>query len=165
MPNHRLKTDSLQRQPGGPFWGNFLESPESFDHRFFGVSAREAESMDPQQRLLLQVAYEAIESATYCGLRATKLPDDVGCYVGVGSDDYSENVGSRDATAFSATGTLQAFNTGRISHFFGWTGPSITVDTACSSAAVAIHLACQVSTPFLIHCLVLIAWGVGAAHK
>ncbi|KAL2783208.1 hypothetical protein BJX66DRAFT_345151 [Aspergillus keveii] len=143
MPNHRLKTDSLQRQPGGPFWGNFLKSPGSFDHRFFGVSAREAESMDPQQRLLLQVAYEAMESATYCGLRATQLPDDIGCYVGVGTDDYSENVGSRDATAFSATGTLQAFNTGRISHFFGWTGPSITVDTACSSAAVAIHLACQ----------------------
>ncbi|KAJ0420596.1 hypothetical protein BJY00DRAFT_323834 [Aspergillus carlsbadensis] len=143
MPNHRLKADSLQRQPGGPFWGNFLERPESFDHRFFGVSAREAESMDPQQRLLLEVAYEAIESATYCGLRATKLPDDIGCYVGVGSDDYSENVGSRDATAFSATGTLQAFNSGRVSHFFGWTGPSVTVDTACSSAAVAIHLACQ----------------------
>ncbi|KAL5334680.1 hypothetical protein BJX70DRAFT_402312 [Aspergillus crustosus] len=143
MPNSRLKTDRLQREPKGPFWGNFLARPDAFDHRFFKISAREAESMDPQQRLLLQVAYEAMESAGYCGLRESQLPHDVGCYVGVGSDDYSENVGSRDATAFSATGTLQAFNSGRVSHYFGWTGPSVTVDTACSSAAVAIHLACQ----------------------
>ncbi|KAL2802294.1 hypothetical protein BJX63DRAFT_438016 [Aspergillus granulosus] len=143
MPTDRLKPDQLQREPKGPFWGNYLSRPDAFDHRFFGISAREAESMDPQQRLLLQVAYEAMESAGYCGLRGSKLPEDVGCYVGVGSDDYSENIGSRDATAFSATGTLQAFNSGRISHFFGWTGPSVTIDTACSSAAVAIHLACQ----------------------
>lgn len=144
MPESRLKPDQLQRKPDGPFWGNFIARPDAFDHRFFKISAREAESMDPQQRLLLQVAYEAMESAGYCGLRATKLPADVGCYVGVGTEDYSENVGSRNATAFSATGTLQAFNSGRVSHHFGWTGPSVTVDTACSSAAVAIHLARQV---------------------
>ncbi|CBF80428.1 hypothetical protein AN8383.2 [Aspergillus nidulans FGSC A4] len=143
MPNSRLKSGSLQREPKGPFFGNYLARPDAFDHRFFGISAREAESMDPQQRVLLQVAYEAMESAGYCGLRRSKLPDDIGCYVGVGCDDYSENVGSRNATAFSATGTLQAFNSGRISHYFGWSGPSVTVDTACSSAAVAIHLACQ----------------------
>jgi hypothetical protein len=145
MPSSRFKADELRRQPNGPFWGNFLSRPDAFDHRFFKISAREAESMDPQQRLLLQVAYEAMESAGYCGLRASQLPKDVGCYVGVGTEDYSENVASRDATAFSATGTLQAFNSGRVSHYFGWTGPSVTVDTACSSAAVAIHLACQVS--------------------
>lgn len=146
MPNDRLKLHELIREPKGPFWGNYLSQPEAFDHRFFGISAREAESMDPQQRLLLQVAYEAMESSGYCGLRVAELPKDVGCYVGVGSDDYSENVGSRDANAFSATGTLQAFNSGRISHYFGWSGPSVTIDTACSSAAVAIHLACKVST-------------------
>ncbi|GAB1210993.1 Non-reducing polyketide synthase trt4 [Aspergillus terreus] len=143
MPKNRFKLDELQREPKGPFWGNFLSRPDTFDHRFFKISAREAESMDPQQRLLLQVAYEAIESAGYCGLRASQLPQDVGCYVGVGTEDYSENVASRNATAFSATGTLQAFNSGRVSHYFGWTGPSVTIDTACSSAAVAIHLACQ----------------------
>ncbi|KAL4812411.1 hypothetical protein BDW67DRAFT_188682 [Aspergillus spinulosporus] len=143
MPNSRLKGDSLQREPKWPFFGNYLARPDAFDHRFFGISAREAESMDPQQRILLQVAYEAMESAGYCGLRGSELPDNIGCYIGVGCNDYSENVGSRNATAFSATGTLQAFNSGRISHYFGWSGPSVTVDTACSSAAVAIHLACQ----------------------
>ncbi|KAJ5827566.1 hypothetical protein N7447_004329 [Penicillium robsamsonii] len=143
MPNDRFKMKKLLRQPNGPFFGNYLDDPEAFDHRFFGISAREAEAMDPQQRLLLQVAYNAMESAGYCGISASSLTSDIGCYIGVGSDDYTDNVGSRDANAFSATGTLQAFNSGRISHYFGWSGPSLIVDTACSSAAVAIHLACK----------------------
>ncbi|KAI2699759.1 transcriptional regulator family: Helix-turn-helix [Penicillium roqueforti] len=143
LPNERFKMENLLREPKGPFWGNYLANPDVFDHRFFGISAREAEAMDPQQRLLLQVGYEAMESAGYCGLRTSNIPTDVGCYVGVGSDDYTDNVGSSNANAFSATGTLQAFCTGRLSHYFGWTGPSVVVDTACSSAAVSIHLACK----------------------
>jgi hypothetical protein len=145
LPNKRFNMDKLAREPKGPFFGNYLANPDVFDHRFFGISAREAEAMDPQQRLLLQVAYESMESAGYCGLKKANLPTDIGCYVGVGSDDYTDNVGSVNSNAFSATGTLQAFNSGRISHFFGWSGPSIVVDTACSSAAVAIHMACKVS--------------------
>lgn len=153
MPDERFKFSQLKREPKGPFFGNLLARPDAFDHRFFGISNREAENMDPQQRLLLQVAYEAMESAGYCGLDAADLPKDVGCYVGVGTDDYTGNVGSKHANAFSATGTLQAFNTGRISHHFGWSGPSVVVDTACSSAAVAIHLACKVLSPPFIKLL------------
>ncbi|KAJ5181613.1 Acyl transferase/acyl hydrolase/lysophospholipase [Penicillium cf. viridicatum] len=143
LPNERFKVDELPRQPKGPFFGNYLENPDVFDHRFFNISAREAEAMDPQQRLLLQVAYESMESAGYCGINKCNLSKDIGCYVGVGSDDYTDNVGSANANAFSATGTLQAFNSGRVSHFFGWSGPSVVIDTACSSAAVAIHMACK----------------------
>jgi len=144
LPNKRFRMDELPREPKGPFFGNYLANPDVFDHRFFNISAREAEAMDPQQRLLLQVAYEAMESAGYCGLKKSTLPTDIGCYVGVGSDDYTDNIGSANANAFSAMGTLQAFNSGRVSHYFGWSGPSIVVDTACSSAAVAIHMACKV---------------------
>jgi len=46
-------------------------------------------------------------------------------------------------TAFSSLGTLRAFLSGKISHYFGWTGPSVTYDTACSSSLVAIHQACK----------------------
>jgi hypothetical protein len=148
LPNQRFNMDKLAREPKGPFFGNYLANPDVFDHRFFGISAREAEAMDPQQRLLLQVAYESMESAGYCGLKKANLPTDIGCYVGVGSDDYTDNIGSVNSNAFSATGTLQAFNSGRISHFFGWSGPSVVVDTACSSAAVAIHMACKVRYDF-----------------
>lgn len=144
LPNKRFKINDLARKPDGPFFGNYLENPDVFDHRFFGISAREAEAMDPQQRLILQVAYESMESAGYTGLKKSTLPTDIGCYIGVGSDDYTDNIGSVNANAFSAMGTLQAFNSGRVSHFFGWSGPSLVLDTACSSAAVAIHLACKV---------------------
>lgn len=150
-PGSRFKIHKIAREPQGPFWGNYLASPDIFDNRFFNISSREAENMDPQQRLLLEVAYEAMESAGFCGLRSDQLPRDIGCYVGVGADDYTENVGSQHANAFSATGTLQAFNTGRVSHYFGWTGPSVVVDTACSSSAVAIHLACTVSPVNCFH--------------
>jgi hypothetical protein len=143
VPHNRFRAEELWREPKGPFWGNFVEDPDAFDHRFFQVSAREAASMDPQQRLILQVAYEAIESAGYAPRHG---PQRVGCYMGVGSVDYEANVSSDNATAFSATGTLRAFISGKVSHHFGWTGPSVTFDTACSSSAVAIHHACKVGT-------------------
>ncbi|KAI0442798.1 hypothetical protein F4803DRAFT_575191 [Xylaria telfairii] len=144
LPSDRFKVSEVTREPqGGVFWGNFLRHPEHFDHRFFGLSGREAKNMDPQQRLVLQVAYEALESAGYFGVGASaeRFPVDIGCYLGVGSVDYGDNVASHDATAFSALGTLRAFISGRLSHYFGWSGPSITYDTACSSGAVAIHSA------------------------
>lgn len=150
MPKERFHPAELWRDPKNPFWGNFLRDPDVFDHRFFGISGREAKSMDPQQRLLLQVAYEAMESSGYFGLQSNDSPKDIGCYVGVGSVDYGDNVASQNATAFSALGTLRAFISGRLSHFFGWEGPSITYDTACSSSAVAIHSACKVSFIFYI---------------
>lgn len=150
-------------RPSDKYWGVFLDDVDAFDHRFFGMSGREAEAMDPQQRLALQVAYETLESAGYFGSFAPRhgrpaedrddFPekDDVddddensfGCYLGVQATDYEHNVGSDTATAFSAVGTIRSFISGRISHFLGWKGPSVTVDTACSASAVAIHMACQ----------------------
>jgi hypothetical protein len=147
VPERRFKVSEITREPKGVFWGNFLRNPDHFDHRFFDISGREAKYMDPQQRLALQVAYEVLESAGYFGVGATpeRFPADVGCYLGVGAVDYSDNIASNDATAFSALGTLRAFISGRVSHHFGWDGPSITFDTACSSGAVAIHSAVSVS--------------------
>ncbi|KAI0854664.1 beta-ketoacyl synthase [Xylaria cubensis] len=135
--------DCKERVKDLGYWGNFLSDDvvSTFDHRFFGLSSREAKSMDPQQRIALQVAYEALESSGY--YRNDRRPEDVGCYLGVLSVDYEDNVESEDATAFSALGTLRAFVSGKLSHQFGLTGPSVTIDTACSSAAVAIHTACQ----------------------
>ncbi|KAF2204385.1 hypothetical protein GQ43DRAFT_387983, partial [Delitschia confertaspora ATCC 74209] len=143
VPEERFKVSDLWREPKGPFFGNFLNDADAFDNRFFNISSREAKSMDPQQRLFLQVAYEALESSGYFAVESKKQPDEVGCYVGVGSVDYEDNVASENATAFSATGSLRAFISGRVSHHFGWSGPSITFDTACSSSAVAIHSACK----------------------
>ena len=145
FPEDRFKPSDLHREPRGPFWGGYLRHSDMFDHRFFGISGREAKSMDPQQRLCLEVAYEAMESAGYRGLRSDKFDRDVGCYIGSANDDYCDNVASHPVSAFSLTGTLRSFISGRVSHCFGWTGPSMVLDTACSAAAVAIHTACKVS--------------------
>lgn len=115
---------------------------DNFDCSLFRKSPREAEFMDPQQRMGLHLAYEALESGGYFRPAATAT-DKVGCYVGVSSCDYEDNVNSHDPTAFSFTGTARAFTSGRISHFFGFTGPSMAIDTACSSSGVAIHMACS----------------------
>lgn len=141
MPKERFTIDDLPRSNGGlRFWGNFVRDIDAFDHKFFKKSAREAAFMDPQQRLLLQVAYEALESSGY--FADPSRPRNIGCYLGSCSTDYDNNVASHPPTAYSTIGTLRAFLSGKISHFFGWSGPSLTFDTACSSSAVAIHTAC-----------------------
>lgn len=67
----------------------------------------------------------------------------VGVYVGVCAADYEANIACYQPNAFSATGNLKSFIAGKISHYFGWTGPGLTIDTACSASAVAVHQACR----------------------
>lgn len=142
LPESRWSTQDLRRsKEGTTFWGNFVRDVDAFDHRFFKKSSREAAAMDPQQRLLLQAAYQTVESAGYFGELSPS--DDVGCYIGVATTDYHDNIASQAPTAFSALGELRAFLCGRISYHFGWTGPSLTFDTACSSSIVAIDAACK----------------------
>ena len=143
VPDTRFSMENLRRSsPGTTFWGNFIDDVDAFDHKFFKKSSREAVQMDPQQRLLLEVAYQTLQSAGYFG-EIGQQADDVGCYVGVCASDYNDNVASWTPTAFSSLGTLRAFISGKVSHYFKWSGPSITYDTACSSSLVAIHAACH----------------------
>ncbi|THY39026.1 hypothetical protein D6C98_10155, partial [Aureobasidium pullulans] len=67
----------------------------------------------------------------------------VGCYIGVCSVDYENNIACHQPNAYSSIGNLRGFIAGKVSHYFGWTGPGLTIDTACSSSAVAIYQACQ----------------------
>ncbi|KAJ5910075.1 Polyketide synthase [Penicillium tannophilum] len=127
--------------PEKKWYGNFIKDYNAFDNRFFKKSPREAASMDPQQRLLLEVAYQAVEQSGYF---QSKTPSsDVGCYIGTCAVDYENNVGCHAPNAFSSTGNLRGFIAGKVSHYFGWTGPGLTLDTACSGAAVAVHQACN----------------------
>ncbi|KAI1804327.1 hypothetical protein F4811DRAFT_552992 [Daldinia bambusicola] len=126
------------------WFGNFIENFDKFDHKFFKKSPRESSTMDPQQRLFLQCAYQAVEQSGY--FHSPDLDNQVGCFVGVCGRDYDTNIACHPPNAFTATGNLQGFTAGRISHYFGWTGPGLTIDTACSSSAVAIHQACRAIT-------------------
>ena len=110
-----------------------------FDLNLFRMSPKEASQTDPMQRLMLQTAYEALESAGY-GADSTV---NVGTYYGQGGDDYRQVNSGQDVDINYITGGIRAFGPGRVSHHFGWKGPSMTVDTACSASAVAIHQACS----------------------
>ena len=126
--------------------GGFLtRSHETFDARFFGMSAREAEGLDPQQRLLLETAWDALEDG---GQNPDHLQGTAtGVFVGgFCMDNQLQRLssGSRHLIdAFTATSSSLTLLSNRISHFFDFRGPSISLDTACSSSLVGLHLACQ----------------------
>lgn len=124
-------------------FASFMSDADSFDHRFFKKSPREAASTDPQHRLMMQTAYQALEQAGYFSQAQADRDTNVGCYVGIGLAEYERNVASHPATAYAVTGNLMSFAAGKVSHHFGWRGPSIAVNAACSSSGVAIDLACK----------------------
>ncbi|KAJ5543164.1 type I iterative polyketide synthase [Penicillium sp. DV-2018c] len=127
--------------PKRKWYGNFIQDHDAFDHKFFQKSPREVVSTDPQHRLMLQVAYQAVQQSGY--FNKANSTRHVGCYVGIGVTDYENNVACYEPTAYTATGNLKSFAAGKISHFFGWSGPGVTIDTACSSSALAVHQACK----------------------
>lgn len=122
--------------------GGILEGLDQFDAEFFGITPREAVLMDPSQRVCLEVAWETVEHAGYS---VKKLKNQmVGVYLGVCSNDYvHQRQAISDLELYSASGAAISVNSGRLSYFFGWHGPSISIDTACSSSLVAIHTASQ----------------------
>ncbi|TVY17072.1 3-methylorcinaldehyde synthase [Lachnellula arida] len=121
------------------FYGGFISDHDCFDNAFFNVGSREAIYMDPQQCLLLETAYQAMESSGYLtSSQSRDSGDRVGVFIGASFDDYLEHTSASTPSAYTATGTLRAFLSGKISHYFGWTGPSEVIDTACSSSLVAI---------------------------
>lgn len=144
VPHDRVTFETTFRndEHKNKWYGNFIKDAKAFDHKFFKKSPREAASMDPQQRLLLQVAYQAVEQSGYFQSSSSKRDANIGCYIGVCATDYENNIACHEPNAFSATGNLRSFIAGKISHYFGWTGPGLTIDTACSASAVAIHQAC-----------------------
>lgn len=123
----------------------------------------------PQQKLLLETAYEALDGSGYLRHHQRDRFDNVGCFIGSTYTEYLENTSAYSPTAYTATGTskyyqiipravsvyhyhvlhtdldypVRAFQSGKISYYFGWSGPSEVIDTACSSSLVAINRACR----------------------
>ncbi|KAF9064546.1 thiolase-like protein [Rhodocollybia butyracea] len=127
--------------------GHFLRDGMLFDEAFFNISPREATNTDPQHRVLLETVVDAMDDAGY---KASSNGGEhgwdkskIGVFIGSAGDSYQNNLTSQPIDAFFSTGTIRGFSGGRISHHFGWQGPSIVYDTACSSSLVAVHAACQ----------------------
>ena len=123
------------------FYGNFVSDVDAFDNAFFSMSSREALALDPQQRLLLETAFQAVESGDYLWTHHRETGDNVGVYIGASFSDYEEQSSTHHPSAYTSTGTIRAFLCGRLSYYFGWSGPSEVIDTACSSSLVAVNRA------------------------
>ncbi|WP_144864093.1 type I polyketide synthase [Hyella patelloides] len=123
-------------------YGGFVPHLKEFDAAFFRIAPREAISLDPQQRLLLEVSWEALENAA---IPAEELKGTAtGVFIGICGTDYWHQLLNRNPNqidAYLTTGNTHSLASGRLSHFYGLTAPSISLDTACSSSLVAVHLA------------------------
>jgi 3-oxoacyl-[acyl-carrier-protein] synthase II len=123
-------------------YGGFVPHLQEFDASFFRIAPREAASLDPQQRLLLEISWEALENAA---IPADKIQgSQTGVFIGISATDYWHQLLRRKETeidAYLTTGNTHSLASGRLSHFFNFTAPSISIDTACSSSLVAVHLA------------------------
>nr|MBA3772556.1 SDR family NAD(P)-dependent oxidoreductase [Ramlibacter sp.] len=141
-------------------WGGFLEDVEAFDHRFFNMSAGEAQSNGPKVALFLETVWALLERAGYTRETLRKLSHSkVGVYVGAMPGSYTRFGSQADA---AAAPPRLATIANRVSHFFNCTGPSVAVDTMSSSAMMAIHMACE----SIRHgtCAMAIAGGVSLLH-
>ncbi|KJZ75295.1 hypothetical protein HIM_05221 [Hirsutella minnesotensis 3608] len=114
-----------------------------FDAGFFDMAPLQAKAMDPQMRMLLEVVYEALERAGIAVEALRGSPTSVS--VGAMSNDY-EYMQAQDLDEINkhtSTGSLRSLLSNRVSHCFGWTGPSVTLDSACSSSLAALDGAVQ----------------------
>lgn len=122
----------------------FIDAPEYFDAKFFGIAPAEALSMDPQQRMLLECSWQALEHAGIPPARLAGTP--TGVFVGICNSDYGQlamNAPREEITPYFASGLSHAIAAGRISYVLGLRGPALAVDTSCSASLMAVHLACQ----------------------
>lgn len=117
----------------------YLDRIDLFDHRFFGLSRREAELMDPHHRLALQLSLGAIEDA---GIRPSGLRDSrTAVVLSTPVSDYAALVG--EAGTLAMLGTAPSAQTARVAHHFGLVGPCYSVDTGCNGSLIAVHHACR----------------------
>ncbi len=122
----------------------FLDSIDTFDGQFFGLSPREIINMDPQHRLVLEVAWQSLE---YANLVPENLfGSSTGVFVGLTTFDYAiclVQQGEESIDTYFALGNGFNSAAGRLSYLLGLNGPSMAIDSACSSSLTTIHLACQ----------------------
>ena len=140
-----------------------LDGVETFDHRFFGISGRDASVMDPQHRHFMECCWEALESA---GHTPEGFPGPIGLFGGSGMNTYLlHNLLTNPSLVeqlgwflLRHTGNDKDFLTTAVSYRLGLRGPSVNVQTACSTSLVAVHLAVQSLLTF--ECDLALAGGV-----
>lgn len=126
---------------GAPDAG-YLRDTEEFDSLLFHISPAEARTLDPQTRLSLQTFWECLEDAGLTAASLRAVAPRVGVFTGVMWQDYQHtgaDAWRRGEKAAIFGGASDIPN--RISHHFGFSGPSVAIDTSCSSSLTALHQA------------------------
>ena len=121
---------------------NLYRTSPILDDTLFHTNSKETAAMDDQIKDLYHVAYRALEDAGYSSEQwdTTRF----GCFVGTSTEDYtSKQPDTDDVGAHHLTGTLRSFQSGRLSHCFGWRGPTAVYDSGCASSFTALHAAWQ----------------------
>ncbi|XP_055680186.1 fatty acid synthase-like [Lutzomyia longipalpis] len=117
------------------------EDLENFDHFFFGIHQKQAESTDPVVRMVLESTFEAIVDSGQNprNLRGSRT----GVYVGCSTCEAEEYWSSSPdlVNEYGMLGCIRSLFANRISYTFDFCGPSHTVDTACSSSLYAMNQA------------------------
>ena len=149
VPSNRWNLQSFQHPsrhtPGKSctFAAGVIDGVELFDHDFFGITRKEAESMDFQQKMLLELAWESLEDAQ---IRPSDLSGSrCGVYIGASSFDAFLNRADDPCSVdpYFMVGNTMSILSNRISYSLNLGGPSLTIDTACSSSLVALDNACR----------------------
>ncbi len=117
----------------------YLSRIDLFDHRFFGLSRREAETMDPHQRFALALSHAAIEDAGYAA--AAFRDSRTGVYLATPRSEYRSLL--PQAGALPLLGNTGAGMVGRVAYHLGLSGPAMSIDAGCASGLVALHYAAR----------------------
>ncbi|WP_225944603.1 type I polyketide synthase [Actinophytocola algeriensis] len=122
-----------------PERGGFLDSIDSFDASFFGLSPFEALRIDPHHRLMLETVWEALEDA---GLPPDQLAGSrTGVYTSWFGGHYWQllhEAGVSDVHAYLGSHRSSA-PAGRIAHLLDLRGPAMGTEAHCASSLVAVH--------------------------
>lgn len=121
--------------------GGFLPASQSFDSLLFGIAPHEAATLDPQLGLLLEAVWRCFEDAGYTPQALHGLGRTGVFVAAMWPDHHLSGADAWRAGSPAAVSGIAADLPNRVSHAFGFTGPSIAVNTSCSSSLTALHLA------------------------
>ncbi len=124
-------------------FAGFLSNVAGFDAALFKMLPVEARGVDPQERLLLETVWTCLEEAGTTGAALSRAVGRVGVFTGVMWNDYQLHGCAGWREGRYQTVSLPSSLANRISHAFGFKGPSVAVNTSCSAAMTALHYACH----------------------
>ncbi|MDC0609241.1 aminotransferase class III-fold pyridoxal phosphate-dependent enzyme [Vibrio sp.] len=113
--------------------------PRSFDGSHVCFSPVALEQSQPEHIMGLDIADRIVSKFEL--ETGSKLTGNIGVFIA--QAESSHRIVNSDVNGQFAMGNSRAVVANRISHRFGWTGPSLSVDTACSSGLYALHIAAQ----------------------